>query len=184
MVERTVPVPDRGRCEWPGCTYSGRLNGVHRRWVCAEHEPAAICEIVRAGPRGPVDENGVPTDSRWLNSFSRLINAMVLAKGNQGGLTKGKVEGRTSAFCIELPCVTFWIERHPARGVTKERWAFNVETSEFHRTAERVIDSIFLDPQTGRLRCPECQSSSLDVTPGRVRCLNCRFEVLHEHSIH
>ena len=169
------------RCDWPGCTDVATTT-VHGRTVCCLHMVDALREIVKKGSNGPLDNEGRPSDGRWLNCIGRLIAATAIERGEGGGLTPAKISDRGYDFQISPPYVRFAIERHPAGFVNEQHWAFNLDTDEFCCESEKTLRSDLPYDKDERPCCPGCGTAEILITPGRVKCWECSFELLHDHS--
>jgi uncharacterized Zn finger protein (UPF0148 family) len=128
-----------------------------------------------------LDEKGRPTDSRWLNSFARLV-VLTVPESALGGLTKAKIQERATGFQVAVPVVTFAIERHPAAFVEAQTWRYDVKAAELKLIEERVVSTDLAVGPDGSYVCPECGERDLEITPGTVSCPQCGYLVLHEHT--
>jgi hypothetical protein len=127
-----------------------------------------------------LDENGRPTDGRWLNSFARLV-VLTVPEPALEALTKAKIRDRAARFQVAGSVVTFTIERHPAAFVKEQTWRYDVGQAELKLIEERVVSTDLAVGPDGSYVCPKCGARDLEITPGRVSC-QCGFLVLHEHT--
>jgi len=128
-----------------------------------------------------LDEKGRPTDSRWLNSFARLV-VLTVPESALGGLTKAKIQERATGFQVAGLVATFTIERHPAAFLKEQTWRYDVGKAELTLIKERVVSSELAFGPDGSYVCPKCGARDIEITPGRVIC-QCGYLVLHEHTV-
>ena len=167
----------RSECKWAGCDQAvlEHVGGVP---YCRVHVIENLRqEVIEGVPHLQFDEKRRPSNSTWLNRFSRLAYFCDAPEG----LTKGKIEQRSYAFDTPNMIVEFKIERHPVGRVLEQHWSFNGQTGEWRFLSESIVDTEYECDDNGNFLCPPC-GATLELSPGRARCTDCDFEHLHEHS--